>query len=295
MKYLVTHQTRYLYSEKVSISYNRVHSRPCALAGQTVENCKLLVQPEPASIDSERDFFGNPIAFFTIQKPHRELEVTVSFDADVRKREAPAESASWESVVEWLKGPSESQIVNASQFRHDSDWIKRSDTLAGFASKSFPKGRSVFEGAQDLCSRIYRDFEFDSTATTVATPVEDVLEKRRGVCQDFAHLALGGLRSLGLAARYVSGYILTLPPPGQPRLQGADASHAWISVWCPPVGWVDLDPTNDLVVSDQHVTLAIGRDYHDVCPLRGVVLGGGAQTVKVGVDVIPQSDSAHSV
>ena len=289
MKYFVTHQTRYLYSEKVSISYNRVHSRPCALPTQNSGNCKLLIQPEPATIDTERDFFGNPIAFFTVQKAHKELEVTVSFDAEVRKRDIFGESLPWEKVAEQLKNPQQRSLVEASQFRHDSNWVRRSDKLSEFARRSYPKGVPVLEGARELCRRIYHDFEFDPTATTVATPVDDVLEKGRGVCQDFAHLALGGLRSLGLAARYVSGYILTLPPPGQPRLQGADASHAWISVWCPPLGWVDLDPTNDLVVSNQHVTLAMGRDYHDVCPMRGVVLGGGTQTVKVGVGVIPQS------
>jgi transglutaminase-like putative cysteine protease len=289
VKYLVTHQTRYLYSKKVAISYNRVHSRPGVVAGQTSGNCKLLVQPEPASIDSQRDFFGNPIALFTVQKEHKELEVTVSFDAEVQKREVLEAGQEWERVTEHLKACSEQTSALASQFRHDSTWVSRSDILAKFAAKSFPRGCSVLEGARDLCARIYRDFEFDPTATTVSTPLEDVLDKQKGVCQDFAHLALGGLRSLGLAARYVSGYILTMPPPGQPRLQGADASHAWISVWCPPIGWVDLDPTNDLLVSDQHVTLAVGRDYHDVCPMRGVVLGGGTQSVKVAVDVIPQS------
>jgi transglutaminase-like putative cysteine protease len=294
VKYLVTHQTRYLYSDTVSISYNRVHSRPGAVAGQKSGNSKILIQPEPDSINSERDFFGNPIAFFTVQNPHRELEVTVSFDADVQEREIPVRSEGWDTAVGLLRETPDRSSVLASQFRHDSTWVRRSNTLSEFAASSFPKGSSVIEGARDLCSRIYREFDFDPTATTVATPLEDVLEKRKGVCQDFAHLALGGLRSLGLAARYVSGYILTLPPPGQTRLQGADASHAWISVWCPVVGWVDLDPTNDLVVSDQHVTLAVGRDYHDVCPMRGVVLGGGTQTVKVGVDVIPQSEVSQS-
>jgi len=290
VKYFVTHQTRYLYSEKVSISYNRVHSRPRLLAAQSSENCKLLIQPEPASIDSERDFFGNPIAFFTVQKPHRELEVTVSFDAEVKPRETPGPGEEWERVASRLQDPRQKEAMEASQFRHDSSWVRRSNELAEFARSAFPRSTPVLEGARELCRRIYRDFDFDPTATTVATPLEEVLARGRGVCQDFAHLALGGLRSLGLAARYVSGYILTLPPPGQTRLQGADASHAWISVWCPPFGWVDLDPTNDLVVSNQHVTLAMGRDYHDVCPLRGVVLGGGSQTVEVAVDVIPQCD-----
>ena len=244
MKYFVTHQTRYLYSEKVSISYNRVHSRPCALPTQSSGNCKLLIQPEPATIDTERDFFGNPIAFFTVQKAHKELEVTVSFDAEVRKRDIFGESLPWEKVAEELKNPRERGLVEASQFRHDSNWVRRSDKLSEFARRSFPKGVSVLEGARELCRRIYHDFEFDPTATTVATPVDDVLEKGRGVCQDFAHLALGGLRSLGLASRYVSGYILTLPPPGQPGFKGpTPVTPGFRFGVLHSAGWISTPPT----------------------------------------------------
>ena len=287
MKYSVRHQTKYLYTEPVSISYNRVHSQPCSSPFQSFSRARLSIDPEPAFSNYQPDFFGNPVTFFTVQKSHRELEVTVQFEAEVNLPQWQGESTAWERAAAELKSPGNDDCLAASQFRFDSTWIRRSGKLKEFALPSFPSGASVLEGAMDLSRRIYRDFEFDPTATTVATPLEEVLEERKGVCQDFAHLAVGALRSLGLAARYVSGYILTMPPPGKPRLQGADASHAWLSVWCPPLGWVDIDPTNDLKVTDQHITLAWGRDYHDVCPLRGVVLGGGTQTVKVGVDVLP--------
>jgi transglutaminase-like putative cysteine protease len=165
--------------------------------------------------------------------------------------------------------------------------IRLSPALADYARPSFPAGRPIFDAARDFTARIHNDFEFDAKATTVSTPPEEFLELRRGVCQDFAHLQIACLRSLGLAARYVSGYVATTPPPGMPRLAGADASHAWVSVFCGPLGWVDFDPTNDAVVGDQHVTIGWGRDYGDVCPIQGVFVGGGEHSVQVGVDVIP--------
>lgn len=287
MRYSVRHQTRYLYSDQVAISYNRVHSQPRYCEWQTYSQARLSIDPEPAFLARQTDFFGNPVTFFTVQEPHADLSVTVHFEADVRRRDYTQDSCGWEELVSRLKSPPDPSALEASQFRFPSNWVEVSEPLRRFAASSFKPGKSVLEGARDLCRRIHNDFVFDSEATTIATPVQEVLDSKRGVCQDFAHLFIGGLRSLGLAARYVSGYILTMPPPGQERLQGADASHAWISIWAPPLGWVDLDPTNDLLVSDQHVTLAWGRDFHDVSPMRGVVLGGGAQVVKVGVDVVP--------
>lgn len=287
MKYSVRHQTRYLYSDDVAISYNRVHSQPRPCPWQSYGQAGLSIVPEPAFLAKQTDFFGNPVTFFTVQEPHHELCVTVHFEANVKERVYQESGCSWEQLAETLRRPSDLLSLEASQFRFPSAWVEVSESLRRFGSSSFKPGTSVVEGARDLCRRIYDEFEFDPEATTIATPVQEVLESRRGVCQDFAHLFIGSLRSLGLAARYVSGYILTTPPPGQERLQGADASHAWVSVWAPPLGWVDLDPTNDLVVSNQHATLAWGRDFHDVSPMRGVVLGGGAQEVKVGVDMVP--------
>jgi transglutaminase-like putative cysteine protease len=287
--YAVRHQTRYLYSDQVAISYNRVHCQPRPCPWQSFREARLSIDPEPAFLARQTDFFGNPVTFFTVQEPHQELGVTVLFEAHVLPRLFDQPTSRWEALVERLRRPTDAETLEASQFRFPSDWVEVSDALRRFAQPSFKAGRDVLEGARDLCRRIHQEFVFDPEATTIATPVQEVLDSRRGVCQDFAHLFIGAMRSLGLAARYVSGYILTTPPPGQERLQGADASHAWVSVWAPPLGWVDLDPTNDLLVNDQHVTLAWGRDFHDVSPMRGVVLGGGTQVVKVGVDVVPLS------
>lgn len=289
MKYSVRHQTRYSYSDLVSISYNRLHSRPRSCPWQTFSEARLTINPEPAFQHPQTDFFGNPVTFFTVQKAHRELDVVVFFDADVQTRRIDGASERWEEVARKLANPADKESLEASQFRFDSNWIARSDSLTDFARQSFSKDRPLLEAALDLCGRIYREFTFDNSATTVATPLEEVLKQRSGVCQDFAHLAIASMRGIGLAARYVSGYLLTIPPAGQERLQGADASHAWVSVWAPPLGWVDIDPTNNCLVSDQHITLAWGRDFHDVSPLRGVMLGGGQQVVKVGVDVLPKS------
>ena len=287
MKYSVRHQTRYLYADQVAISYNRVHSQPRPQEWQTFSQARLSIDPEPAFLAKQTDFFGNPVTFFTVQEPHSELRVTVLFEANVQARTYSQEGWSWEELAASLAHPASPSSLEVSQFRFASTWVEVSEPLRRFAAPSFRPGCTVLEGARDLCRRIHADFVFDPEATTIATPVQEVLDSRRGVCQDFAHLFIGAMRSLGLAARYVSGYILTTPPPGQERLQGADAGHAWVSVWAPPLGWVDLDPTNNLLVSDQHVTLAWGRDFHDVSPMRGVVLGGGAQEVKVGVDVVP--------
>ena len=288
-RYSVRHQTRYLYSDAVAISYNRIHCQPRSCPWQSFSQARLSVDPEPEFLARQTDFFGNPVSFFTVQEPHQDLTVTVMFEAVVRARTYDHPGESWESVAERLRVAKESESLEASGFRFASGWVELSSELEEFARVSFTPGRPVLEAATDLCARIYKEFTFDTEATTIATPVREVLRTKRGVCQDFAHLFIGALRSVGLACRYVSGYILTVPPPGQERLQGADASHAWVSVWAPPLGWVDLDPTNNLVVNDQHVTLAWGRDFHDVSPMRGVVVGGGAQVVKVGVDVVPLS------
>lgn len=288
-RYSVRHQTRYSYSDLVAISYNRIHCQPRACPWQSFSQARLSVDPEPEFLARQTDFFGNPVSFFTVQEPHRELTVTVMFEAEVKSRTYSDPGEPWEAVVERLSDARDPESLEASGFRFASSWVELSSELAQFAADSFRPSRPLLEAAGDLCARIHREFTFDPEATTIATPVREVLRSRRGVCQDFAHLFIGALRSLGLACRYVSGYILTVPPPGQERLQGADASHAWVSVWAPPLGWVDLDPTNNLIVSDQHVTLAWGRDFHDVSPMRGVVVGGGAQVVRVGVDVVPLS------
>ena len=287
MKYFVRHSTRYLYSDSASISHNRLYSRPRTCDWQKSSRAKLVIDPEPAFIHHHEDFYNNPVSIFTVQSPHQELKVEVSFEAEVLPRGPLEKDWNWDEIAEVLRQSDSSDALVASQFRFDSPWVQRHSDITEYARSSFKKSRSLLEGCEDFCGRVFEEFEFDGSATDLATPLVEVFEKRKGVCQDFAHLTVAGLRGLGLAARYVSGYIRTIAPPGQEKLQGADASHAWISVWTPS-GWVDFDPTNNCRANTDHVTLAWGRDYQDVCPLRGVVLGGGTSTVEVGVDVVPQ-------
>jgi transglutaminase-like putative cysteine protease len=197
----------------------------------------------------------------------------------------PQRTPAWQAVRDRCASDVLTEDSAAGEFRFDSPNIVRKPAFAEYAAQSFPKDRPLLDGIRDFTARIYRDFRFDPRATTVATPLDEVFKKRRGVCQDFAHFAIAGLRSIGLPARYVSGYLETLPPPGKPRLVGADASHAWYAVWCPGHGWIDADPTNNLLPGDRHVTVAWGRDFSDVSPLRGVVVGGGGTSPGVSVDV----------
>jgi transglutaminase-like putative cysteine protease len=215
----------------------------------------------------------------------------VEANSELEVRAAPppdfAASPPWETVQQSLDAYPTGEILDAWQFVFDTPRVRSSPDLAAYARESFPAGRPLLAAVLDLTRRIHQDFRFDKTATEVATPVQTFFEKRRGVCQDFAHLQIGCLRSLGLPSRYVSGYLRTLPPPGRPRLVGADASHAWCAAWCPVAGWVDFDPTNNCVPSDGHITVAWGRDYSDVSPIYGVLLGGARHKLQVAVDVQP--------
>jgi transglutaminase-like putative cysteine protease len=234
------------------------------------------------------DYFGNVVEQFTILTPYDDMRVVGRSVVELTVAAAPMDldvGAPWEAVRDELFYQRGAPYAAAAEFSFPSPYIVTAPALAAFASESFAPQRPLVAAAVDLMHRIHEQFTFDRAATTIATPVTRVLAERRGVCQDFAHVQIGCLRSLGLAARYVSGYLLTDPPPGQPRLVGADASHAWLSVWCPRLGWVDLDPTNDVLPAERHVTLAWGRDYGDVSPLRGVVLGGRDHTLHVGVSV----------
>jgi transglutaminase-like putative cysteine protease len=247
------------------------------------------VVPEPRALTHQNDYFGNPIALFTIQEPHKKLSITVKHRIEVTPS-APinlGESPPWEHVQNALKTERSASVLDAFQFTFDSNYVPRTLDLHAYAEPSFSHGRPLLEAAMDLTTRIHRDFRYDAKATTLATPVADVLKHRHGVCQDFAHLQIGCLRSLGLAARYVSGYLQTRVPAGRERLVGADASHAWISVYCPRMGWIDFDPTNNLIPSEQHITLAWGRDYDDISPIKGIILGGGSHTMSIAVDVAP--------
>lgn len=288
MTYRVTHTTTYDYRAPVSLCQNLVHLTPRDTPRQTCLQSQLLVSPLPAVSTARLDFFGNPVTFFAIQEPHEKFTVTAESVIQLARvaNPEPADTPPWEKVGELLAGDRSPQSLEACQFVFDSPYIKCGPDLASYASPSFVAGRPLLEAVLDLAQRIHKDFRYDRQATTLATPLREVLKDRRGVCQDFAHLQIGCLRSLGLAARYVSGYLLTNPPPGRPRLVGADASHAWLSVHCPGSGWIDVDPTNEQIPSDKHITLAWGRDYDDVSPIKGVILGGGQHSVAVAVDVV---------
>jgi len=233
------------------------------------------------------DYFGNPATFFTVQEPHHQLIVAANHVVEVTTRVLPdpLETAAWEEVRALLHTDGSPEVLDASQFVFYSRYVSATDEIVEYARASFAPRRPILEGVLDLTRRIHDDFEYDPQATTVATPLEEVFQQRRGVCQDFAHLEIACLRSLGLAARYVSGYLRTNLRPGQVPLLGGDATHAWLSVFCPGSGWVDVDPTNNQVPGDAHILLAWGRDYDDVSPVKGVVLGGGEHSVKVAVHV----------
>jgi transglutaminase-like putative cysteine protease len=287
MIYKIVHRTTYKYKYPVSVGNHVACLKPRSLLRHRLAQSELLIHPTPAKMIERVDYFGNILCFFTIQEPHKELavearsEVIMEGNAEI----SPRQSLPWEEAVRLSPEDLSPEGLQAYQFTFESPRIRLRPEFAEYARQSFTQRRPLREGLLDLTARIYRDFRFDSKATNVRTPIEDVFRKRRGVCQDFAHFQIACLRSLHLPARYVSGYLRTYPPPGQPRLVGADASHAWVSAYCPGSGWLDLDPTNNIVPSDGHVTLAWGRDYGDVSPLRGLILGGGSHALSVAVDM----------
>lgn len=288
--YRIVHETSYVYETRVAVAQQLLHLTPRELAGQRLLAHSIVIDPQPSEKTEHLDYFGNPVSYLVLAAPHDALTVRTESDVELDSRGGVAAlpgSPDWESVCARLQVPDEPAVLEAAEFVFESPHVRISSELADYASSSFFAGRPLLDAVLDLNHRINMEFLFDPAATTVATPLSEVLKLRRGVCQDFAHLMIGSLRALGLSARYVSGYILTTPPPGQPRLVGADASHAWVSVFCPGTGWIDFDPTNDLVLDDEHITLAWGRDFSDVVPMRGVILGGGSQELNVRVTVLP--------
>jgi transglutaminase-like putative cysteine protease len=289
MDYEVIHRTVYEYGEPVTVSHHAARLAPGTLAGQRVAHFHLQVRPEPEVMSERRDYFGNTLVVFGIRELHARMEVEARSRVTVPglTPPVPALSPVWTGVAAAFRDPVSPEQVEPYEFCLDSPLVRSSPELAQWAGRSFASEMPLLQGVSDLMRRMHREFVFDPKATDVATPLEEAWRQRRGVCQDFAHIAIAGLRSLGLAARYVSGYLRTIPPPGKPRLQGADASHAWIAVYCPLNGWVEFDPTNNLMPSDGHVRVAVGRDYSDVSPLSGVLTGGGEHRVAVAVDVMP--------
>jgi transglutaminase-like putative cysteine protease len=287
--YAVSHHTRYRYSRPTSISHHVLHLAPRSSEHQRCHQSILEVTPAPASSVDDIDYFGNPITHLTVQESHTELTFHSRSLVEVSAVEPPQPDTTvpWEIAVEQLAGDRSAQGLAILELTFASPYARASSDLASYAALAFTPGRPVFDAARDLTSRIRRDFAYQPGATSVSTPVDQVFSERRGVCQDFAHFQIATLRALGLAARYVSGYLVTRPRKGAAKLRGADASHAWLSVWLPGYGWLDLDPTNDVVPSDQHVTVAWGRDYGDVSPIMGVILGGGDHRIDVAVHVEP--------
>ena len=289
MRYTVRHETIYSYTDPVPICHNRVHLVPRTTPYQACQGHELEVYPKPISMTRRNDYFGNATDYFSIQEAHEELRITANSVVEVIPREVPkaAKTAEWEQVAAGLRLDRSEQGLAIFHYSLPSPRIVPSDSLRIFAAESFSKRRPVFDGARELTQRVRPGFPFDPRATTVHTSPAEFFELRRGVCQDFAHFAVSCLRSIGLAARYVSGYVRTIPPNDGPRLVGADASHAWVSVYCGAAGWIDFDPTNDVLVGESHITIAWGRDYGDVGPIQGVFVGGGEHTMHVGVDVAP--------
>jgi transglutaminase-like putative cysteine protease len=289
MKFEVSHRTSYQYRATVAQSHHVIHLKPRDLAGQTVIHHSLLIEPAPVSSAEITDSFGNAAALLRIEDEHHEFVVHARSTIEITAPPPPdiARSPPWENV-EASSGQSGDRIdVGVRQFVCRSRHVPVSREIVSFAKTSFRPGRPVLDGAMHLTRRIFKEFTFDPKATDISTPVARVLKTRRGVCQDFAHLAIAAHRALGIPARYVSGYLMTRPPPGQVKLNGADASHAWLSVWSGKQGWVDFDPTNGIIPKGEHITLAYGRDYEDISPISGVLLGGGDQTMTVAVDVEP--------
>ena len=287
MNYRVEHKTIYEYSEPVSICQNEARLRPRDFERQQCAISKLEVSPKPSDIRQREDFFGNRVTYFAIEHPHTVLSVASTSEVNIAaiSKNVMDNVTPWDEVVQRLRSDLQEEMLEARQYTLNSPMVMRTRELQSYAERSFAEGRPIVEAVYDIMERIHRDFTYDPHFTTLATPLSDVLKHRRGVCQDFAHLAIGCLRTQGLAAKYISGYIETLPPPGQEKLIGADASHAWFSVYVPDTGWLDFDPTNNQMPMDQHITLAWGRDYADVTPLKGVIFGGGKHQLKVQVHV----------
>jgi transglutaminase-like putative cysteine protease len=308
VKYRITHTTFYHYSQPVGLCQNEARLQPRIFWRQQCHNSRFDIKPTPMDFSERIDFFGNRVAYFAIQQPHTQLIVTAISEVTIFPRQNNLDllnQMTWEQVRSLLQespllGQSQSQlgqsqiqnqdqtleVLDARQYVLDSPMVIVTPELADYAQSSFLPNRALVDVVHDLMQRIYKDFTYDPAFTTIATPLSEVLSFRRGVCQDFAHLAIGCLRAYGIAARYISGYVETLPEPGKPRLVGADASHAWFSVYIPGTGWLDFDPTNNTVPLDQHITLAWGRDYADVTPLKGIAFGGGQHTLSVSVDVL---------
>ncbi len=291
MIYDIRHLTTYEYASPVAYSHCALRLLPIDGPGQRVIQAGLAITPTPVEMDERICFFGNRVTSITIDSAHRELKIEAASSVEVARAASPPANttAAWESVREAAYSVRSLESDSPAHFLHPSRYAPNFSPVADYARQSFAPDRAALEGAIEFMGRIRGDFQYAPKATAISTPLSEVFEKRLGVCQDFAHLMIAGLRGLGLPAAYISGYIRTIPPAGKPRLEGADASHAWVSLWCgQDIGWVGLDPTNATLIGDDHIVLARGRDYADISPVSGIVLGSGDQEVEVKVDVLPR-------
>ncbi|GAA4232029.1 transglutaminase family protein [Postechiella marina] len=297
MLFSIIHTTSYKYNNNVTYCHNIANLKPKSFIGQDLVKHTLEITPNPSSLHEDSDFFKNSITRFSIQQQHKELIVTAKslvernygLQPDIYTSKACQETTLNDALAA-LK-TLDAEVLDVRQFVLDSVLINKiSDDIHQYAIKSFKPDRSVFEAANELMERIFNEFKFDPKFSTVATPIDEVMKEKKGVCQDFAQIAIACIRSVGLPARYVSGYIETLPPPGKEKLVGTDASHAWFSVYIPSFGWVDFDPTNNQIPKDQHIIVAYGRDYYDLPPLKGVIFGSGNSKMSVSVDIRPANE-----
>ena len=298
-KFLIEHITLYEYEHEVILAQHLAYLKPQSHAWQRLSSHDLTIEPETDNVQAVTDAFGNHRTFFSISRAHTSLEVRAMSEVLKKPRYLDANLAKtppWESVRDSMHYSLDQPFDPASEFVWPSPYIPWVETLKSYARQSFTTSRPIGQASLDLCHRIHADFNYEAGATEIHTPIEKAFEQRKGVCQDFAHIMIGCLRAIGLPARYISGYLLTSPPPGKPRLRGADASHAWVSVYCPGVAgnWLELDPTNRTVADLDHISVAQGRDFGDISPLRGVIRGGGAHKYQIAVTVEEASSANPS-
>lgn len=286
MLYSITHTTSYRYNQQVSLCHNIATLCPRSTATQICKSSKIAISPLPEVMDSHTDFFGNKVYYFVVEQEHDKLTVTVN--SIVEKVPLTEEriivNTSWE-LVRQLLNTSNGKFMDEKQFIAATDITMPTEAIKAYAMQSFSAGHSLYQSALDLIQRIYKDFKFTPGFTTISTPLSTVMKERKGVCQDFAHLGISCIHSIGLPVRYVSGYIETIAPPGKEKLTGVDASHAWLSVFIPEMGWIDFDPTNNKIPDEQYITVGWGRDYFDIVPLKGIIMSSSSHEMKVSVDV----------
>ena len=289
MKYKIKHATTYQYADFVSLCQNQARLTPKTNRSQICHNSHIVIDPPCSYLQQYTDYFDNKVTVFEIATQHRVLTVTMESEVELLvqdKVDLKSVDMPWQKAKDILSIPRSAELLKVSEFILPSQFTPLEKGIREYALVSFTEQATLIEGCKNLMARIFHEFQYDPGFTTISTPLSVVFAQKRGVCQDFAHFALACLRSIGLAGRYVSGYIETLPPEGEEKLEGADATHAWFAIFVPGFGWLDFDPTNDVLPKEQHITLAVGRDFSDVTPLKGVVFGGGSQVLDVAVDMI---------